>query len=86
MLLSLSCPQLWVISHDRVGFFIKNHLIPTRAFIKWQGSEIKMLWAKLKIVVEYIRDKENRPDYCKYFQYLGENKVTFIRYDSNKKK
>jgi len=61
------------VAYDRVGFYLKNGLLPGREFYEWQGSEIKILWGKLKDIVNNVQSQsgERRPDYCKNFEYLG---------------
>lgn len=73
---ALTADQHWkarrvAVSFDRIGFMVKQRLIPEDALFEWQRDEIKQLWPKLKPVVEDMRNTRNRPHYCVHFQYLA---------------
>ena len=58
------------VSLDRVGYMVKQRLIPDDALFEWQQDEIQLLWRKLEPIVKNVRITRNRPNYCKHFEYL----------------
>lgn len=73
---ALTADQHWkaqrvAVSLDRVGYMVRQRLIPEDALFEWQRDEIKQLWPKLEPIVENMRTTRNRPHYCVHFQYLA---------------
>jgi hypothetical protein len=56
------------VAYDRVGYMVKQHLIPEDALFYFQQDEIKMLWEKLEPVVK--EEQKRRPNHCKRFEDL----------------
>jgi hypothetical protein len=59
------------VCYDRVGFMIKQKMLPEKALYVWQRDEIKKLWAEITPFVNMIRTTYNRPNYCLHFEYLA---------------
>ena len=53
------------VALDRVGYMVKQGLIPDDALFEWQQDEIQQLWEKLQPIVKYVQKTRNRPHYCK---------------------
>mgnify|MGYP001061516838 CR=1 FL=1 len=73
---ALTAEQLWkarkvAVALDRVGYMVKQRLIPEDALFEWQRDEINQLWTKLEPLVEEMQTKRSRPNYCKHFTYLA---------------
>lgn len=58
------------VALDRVGYMVRQGLIPKDALFNWQRDEIEQLWTKLRPIVMDVRGK--RPHYCAQFQWLAE--------------
>lgn len=59
------------VALDRVGYMVKQGLVPEDALFEWQQDEIEQLWYKLKPIVKEIQQTRNRPHYCAHFEYLA---------------
>lgn len=56
------------VAYDRVGYMVRQRLIPEDALFDWQQDEIELLWPKLEPVV--TANRKTRPHYCTHFEYL----------------
>ena len=59
------------VAYDRVGYLVRQDLIPQKALFDFQRDEIEQLWEKIGPVVEQFRKNRGRPNYCKRFEYLA---------------
>ncbi len=72
----LSADEHWkgrrvAVALDRVGYMVKQGLVPEDALFEWQQDEIEQLWRKLEPIVKEIRQTRNLPHYCTHFEYLA---------------
>ena len=59
------------VAYDRVGYMIKQDLIPEKALFDSQRDEIGQLWQKIEPVIQHFRQDRGRPNYCKHFEDLA---------------
>lgn len=59
------------VCYDRIGFMIKQKMLPEKALYVWQKDEITKLWIAIMPFVDTIRLVYNRPNYCIHFEYLA---------------
>jgi hypothetical protein len=60
-----------IVAMARVGYMVKQELIPEDALFEWQQDEIEILWNKLGTYVQDIRLREKRPHYGINFEWLA---------------
>jgi hypothetical protein len=59
------------VAYDRVGYMVKQRLIPRDALFDFQQDEIKKLWEKLEPIIR--EEQKRRPHHCAHFEYLFKN-------------
>ncbi len=59
------------VAYDRVGYMIKQDLIPEKALFDFQREEIEQLWQKIEPVILYFQQDRGRPNYCRHFKDLA---------------
>jgi hypothetical protein len=59
------------VTYDRVGYMIAEGVLPLTSLLDFQRDEIERLWHRVRPFVEFIREKQHRPNYCKHFEHLA---------------
>lgn len=59
------------VAYDRVGYMIKQGLMPEKALFDFQCDEIDQLWQKIGRVITDFQQERKRPHYCENFVYLA---------------
>lgn len=62
------------VAYDRVGYMMKQKLVPNRALFDFQCDEIPLVWARVRPVIDDVR--RTRPNYCHHFEWLATEWVT----------
>jgi len=62
------------VAYDRVGYMVKQRLIPEKELYEFQRDEIELVWDRVKRLIEYVQVLPNCPrkHYCKDFKWLAE--------------
>jgi hypothetical protein len=60
-------------TYDRIGYLIKQGLLPSKPLFGFHGEDIGLLWEKIWPVVKYYREEAEpkRPNYCDDFKWLA---------------
>lgn len=71
----LTSREVWrarrvAVAYDRVGYMVRQKLIPEDILYDWQKDEIEQLWKKLKPIID--DERKFRSHHCQHFQYLAE--------------
>ena len=61
------------LTYDRIGYLIRQNLLPAKPLFDFHGEDIELLWEKIWPVVKYYREEAEpkRPNYCNSFKWLA---------------
>lgn len=60
-------------TYDRIGYLIRQNLLPAKPLFDFHGEDIELLWEKISLVIKYYWEEAEpkRPNYCNSFKWLA---------------